>query len=59
MGRPRERFAAWVRSLPEPGSDLSRAQEQAVPFRLKLAGEVSLLVQVPWKPIDKIGRAHV
>jgi hypothetical protein len=23
---------------------------QAVPFRLKLAGDVSLLVQVPWKP---------
>jgi hypothetical protein len=25
---------------------------QAVPFRLKFAGDVSLLVHVPWKPSE-------
>ena len=34
---------------PDPGSGLAR-QEQAAPFRVKLVGAVSLLVQLPWKP---------
>jgi hypothetical protein len=30
------------------------SQPQAVPFGLKVVGAVSLLVQVPWKPIETL-----